>query len=389
MDIEIKISSILSNSATKCELDDIPKILSRFNFKKNFQIITIAGTNGKGTTVAMLEELFVANNKKVVTHTSPHIFKFNERISLNKKPIATNDLLELLERLQEETRDYKLTYYQIAFLCACMYAQKHKADYLILEVGLGGRLDCANALSPDITAITNISLDHCEILGDTVEKIGLEKAAIARKDVPLILGSEMPKSVTEYAKKISAKVYQPNYETTESDCFIDSYNIAMKIAEMLFMKLKISYIPNFQSIRARARCFELKKDVVNNSYIIIDVAHNEASVSHLLKFVRDKYSGINIEAVFGVLASKDISTILDIANAEVSNWQVLNLKNYDDRAINLQDIKQEFERKAITKVEYREDLSNMYLSKNNSLTLVFGSFVMAGEFLKEYEKTNK
>ncbi len=388
MDIEIKISSILSNSATKCELDDIPKILSRFNFKKSFQIITIAGTNGKGTTVAMLEELFVANNKNVVTHTSPHIFKFNERISLNKESIATNELLELLERLQEETRDYKLTYYQVAFLCACMYAHKNRADYLLLEVGLGGRLDCANALSPDITAITNISLDHCEILGDTVEKIGLEKAAIARANTPLILGSEMPSTVIDFANDIQAKIYEPRYDIT-TDCFVDSYNIAMKIAEMLLMKLKISYIPNLQSIRARARCFELKKDAVNNSHIIIDVAHNEASVRHLLKFVRDKYSDINIEAVFGVLASKDIDTILSIAKDEIANWHILNLKNYDDRAINLQDIKHEFERKAIVKVEYHEDLSNVYLSKNNSLTLVFGSFVMAGEFLKEYEKTNK
>ena len=227
MSVESKIATIMANDAQICKLNDLLFILDRFNFHKKFQVITIAGTNGKGTTVAMLEELLVSNNKKVLSHISPHVFYFNERISLNKKPITDSLLLELLERLQEITIDYKLSYYQIAFLCTCLYSQRIELDYLILEVGIGGRLDAANILDHDITAITNIDFDHCEILGGTLEKRGLEKAGISRNGVPLFLGSKMPDSVYNYASIVQAKVYAKSYAVNTKDCFIfiDSFNI--------------------------------------------------------------------------------------------------------------------------------------------------------------------
>ena len=388
MDVELKIKSIMSNDASKCHLNDIPNILFSFNFQKKFQIITIAGTNGKGTTVAMLEEVLVANNKRVLSHISPHIFKFNERITLDKEPVSNSLLLELLERLQELTIDYKLSYYQIAFLCCCLLSQKMDIDYLILEVGLGGRLDCANILEPDITAITNISLDHCEILGDTVEKIGLEKAGIARKDIPLFLGSDMPNSVIEYAKKIKADIRENRYEVANKECFIDSYNIAMAIAEMLYSKLCIGYIPNIESIRARARCYTLKSDTINNNYIVVDVAHNEASVRHLFEFIKNKYPNNKIEVIFGILGTKDLDVILEIAKPNVEAWNIVDLKKFDSRALELDKIKNKFNDKGISQVDYHNDFSSISMAEKDTIVAVFGSFVMVGEFLRFYEKIN-
>ncbi|MFC4892417.1 bifunctional folylpolyglutamate synthase/dihydrofolate synthase [Pseudofrancisella aestuarii] len=392
MDVDVKISSIMSNQGQRCGLEDIPLILSRVNFNKKFQIITVAGTNGKGTTVAMLEELLTANNKNVISHTSPHVYEFKERICINKKPISNNLLLELLERLQELTEDYSLGYYQIAFLCCCLLSQRIPVDYLILEVGLGGRLDAANALDPDITAITNISLDHCEILGDTVEKIGIEKAAICREKIPLFLGSSVPNSVIEYAKAAQAKIFDLRYESNQVDCFTDSYNIAMGIAQYLFSKMKISYIPRFAHIRANARYLFLKQDLKNNSYVVVDVAHNEASVRHLFKLLIEKFKDsdreIKFEAIFGILRTKDIKTILEIAKQYVYRWDVIDLQKVDDRALDINKIKEEFERQNIVWVDYHKDLSSVYMSKKDTVTVVFGSFVMAGEFLKEYEKNS-
>ncbi|AIT09851.1 folylpolyglutamate synthase [Candidatus Francisella endociliophora] len=389
MSVEIKIAKMMAKSdALPCNFHDLLFILDKFNFAKKFQVITIAGTNGKGTTVAMLEELLIANNKSVLSHTSPHVFSFNERISLDKKPICESILLELLERLEELASEYRLSYYQIAFLCACMYSQRVKVDYLLLEVGIGGRLDAANIIDPDITAITNIDFDHCEILGDTLDKIGVEKAGISRKGIPLFLGSHMPKSVYHYANIAGAIIYEDKYEYSCEQCFTHSYNIAMGIAEYLFNRMKISYIPNLEHIRANARFMTLKSDIQNNSYVIVDVAHNPASVKHLFDLLNSKFANrdIRYEAVFGILASKDIKEVLNIAKKYVYKWDVIDLKYLDSRATDINKIKQEFKDQEIVKVEFNKDLSSVYLSKKDTVTVVFGSFVLAGEFIKEYEK---
>ncbi|GAB4221729.1 MAG: Mur ligase family protein [Francisella sp.] len=391
MSIEVKIAKLIAKSdARRCSLIDLSLILSRFNFAKKFTVITIAGTNGKGTTVAMLEELLVANNKNVLSYTSPHVFKFNERISFNKEAIDDSTLLEILERLEELTSEYCLSYYQIAFLCFCMYSQRVHVDYVILEVGLGGRLDAVNIIDADITAITNIDFDHCEILGDTLEKIGLEKAGILRSQVPVFLGSKMPQSVYDYAKTIGAHVYQPDYEYDSKLCFSHSYNIAMGISEYLLYKRQISYIPNFENIRANARFTILKSDYFNNSYVVVDVAHNPASVMYLFKLLASTFVNKNIryEAIFGILANKDLTAILNIAKKYIYKWEVVDLKYLDSRAADIEKIKQEFKSQQIIKVEYNKDLSSVYLSKKNTVTVVFGSFVLAGEFIKYYEKCN-
>lgn len=391
MSVEVKIANMMAKTdALSCELSDLLFILARFNFAKKFKVITVAGTNGKGTTVAMLEELLVANNKKVLSHTSPHVFSFNERIALNKKPISDSVLLELLERLDELTLEYKLTYYQIAFLCACMYSQRVDIDYLLLEVGIGGRLDAANIIDADITAITNIDFDHCELLGDTLDKIGVEKAGISRQAVPLFLGSEMPASVYNYARAAGAIIYQNKHEYSYKQCFTDSYNIAMAIAEYLFRKMQITYIPNIEHIRANARFMTLKSDRVNDSYVVVDVAHNPASIKHLFELLNAKFGEVNIkyEAIFGILASKDIAQVLAIAKKYIYKWDVIDLKPLDSRALELQKIKDEFVSQQIVRVDYNKDLSSVYLSKKNTVTVVFGSFVLAGEFIKEYGKSN-
>lgn len=388
MSVNLKIASLMANDAQLCNLLELQDLLQEFNFQKKFKIITVAGTNGKGTTVAMLEELLVANNKAVLSHTSPHIFKFNERISLNKKPIDDVNLFEILERLSEISYEYKLSYYQIAFLCACMYSQKIHIDYLILEVGIGGRLDAANILDADIAGITNIDFDHCEILGNTLDAIGREKVGICRAQTPLYLGSKMPQSVYDYANQIGAIVFQENYDHESSECFTHSHNIAMGIAQSMLDELEISYIPRLEHIKAAARFYHLKKDKVARTHIIVDVAHNPASVEHLFNLLNKKFKNDNLryEAIFGILGTKDIESVLGIAKQYIQKWNVVDLSYADSRALNIDNIKTEFQRQDIVMVDYHQDLTSLYLSKKNTVTVVFGSFVMAGKFLEEYNK---
>lgn len=126
----------------------------------------------------------MSNNKQVLSHTSPHVFRFNERISLNKQSIADNVFGAFGKIRRDNTRVSTILLSDSFLVCLCVLTRV-AIDYLILEVGIGGRLDAANLIDADITAITNIDFDHCEILGDTLDKIGREKVGIARAEVPL------------------------------------------------------------------------------------------------------------------------------------------------------------------------------------------------------------
>ena len=390
MNVDVKIAKIMANQGHRCSLIELLSILNKFNFSKNFKVITITGTNGKGTTVAMLEELFIANNKKVLSHTSPHIFKFNERICLNKEPIKDSILCNVLEKISKITSKYHLTYHQIAFLCACIYSQMIKIDYLILEVGLGGRLDAANIIDADFTAITNIDYDHCEVLGNSLEKIGAEKVAISRCNTPLFLGSKMPNSVYKYAKTIGAIIFDKTFKSNYKNCFQHSYNIAMSLANYLLKKDEITYIPRLDNIRAKARFNILKNDKPNNNYVVVDVAHNPASVELLFKLLKNEFGSKNIkyQAIFGILGSKDIANILSIAKHHIHKWNVIDLKFLDERASDIKEIKQQFKQQNIIKADFDKDLNKIHLADKDTVVVVFGSFVLAGEFIKQYEKNN-
>ena len=391
MSIETKIATLMANDAPLCTLKDLSNILLKIRFTKKFQVIAITGTNGKGTTVAMLEKLLIANNKKVLSHTSPHIFTFNERISINSTPISDSYLLELLERLTEITVNYKLSYHQIAFVCMCMCATRENLDYLVLEVGVGGRLDPANLIDADIAAITNVDYDHCELLGNSLDEIGLEKVAIARKDKPLFLGSKMPDSIYLYANDIGAVICDDTHESTAIDCFQHSYNISISIAEYLLRKRHINYITKLDHVKANGRCMMLKDDHKNESYVFVDVAHNPASVEHMFELakLKFKYRDVKYEAIFGLLKGKDVSKILTIAKPYIKKWDIIDLSFIDSRALDIGQLQDEFVRHNIFDVDFHENLESVNMSKKNTVTVVFGSFVLAGEFIKNYDKNCK
>jgi dihydrofolate synthase/folylpolyglutamate synthase len=190
---------------------------------------------------------------------------------------------------------------------------------------------------------------------------------------------------------VEANVYEKNYPVSLKDCFIDSFNIAQGIADYLFLKQEISYIPKIEHIRAKARIVSLKSDAKNKSYIVVDVAHNPASVKYLFKILDDKFGTMNIEyeAVFGILGSKDLASVLTIAKKHISSWNVIDLSYLDNRAQSIENIQKEFDMQNITKVDYHKNLSSVYLSKKETVTVIFGSFVLAGGFIKEYEKSSK
>ena len=172
--------------AYKPGLKHTKDLLEHFNLDvTKLNAVHIAGTNGKGSTCSFLASLFTESNHKVGLFTSPHIFDFRERIRVNGLMITQSEVLDFIEEIQSLRLDFKPSFFEITFVLAVKHFLDQGCDYCIFETGMGGRLDATNVLDPIATAITNISLDHTEFLGNTLEAISKEKAGIIKMNTPL------------------------------------------------------------------------------------------------------------------------------------------------------------------------------------------------------------
>lgn len=170
-------------------------------------VITVAGTNGKGSTVAMLEAIYIAAGYTVGSYTSPHLMHYNERIRINGQMVSDQTLCASFERINRERAEVSLTYFEFGTLAGLQILEDAQVDVALLEVGLGGRLDGVNIVDPDIAVITSIGLDHQDWLGDTRELIGREKAGIFRSGIKAVCGDlDPPTSVLEEAQRLGTKL---------------------------------------------------------------------------------------------------------------------------------------------------------------------------------------
>ena len=153
---------------------------------KDLNLIHIAGTNGKGSTCAYIDSILRADGKKIGLYTSPHLIRFNERIRINGVPIEDHEIIAFMEHAGATIKEIKSTFFETTTAMALDHFQRHNVDVAIIETGLGGRLDSTNVIMPDLIVITSISMDHMEILGNTIEKIAEEKAGIIKENIPVI-----------------------------------------------------------------------------------------------------------------------------------------------------------------------------------------------------------
>ena len=190
----------LSTKEINLGLDRVTRVFDRLKFIRPKKIITVAGTNGKGSVVSILESILITQGFQVGSYTSPHMHKYNERIKVNCKPVSNNKIIDAFEKIENVRSNEPLTYFEFGTLAALDILSNSYIDYLILEVGLGGRLDAVNIIDPDGSIITNIGLDHMDWLGDNREKIGYEKAGIMRQNIPTVYGEmDPPNSIKDSA----------------------------------------------------------------------------------------------------------------------------------------------------------------------------------------------
>ncbi|MBQ9725050.1 MAG: bifunctional folylpolyglutamate synthase/dihydrofolate synthase, partial [Neisseriaceae bacterium] len=186
-------------------LERISRVKQQMALNPTCPVITVGGTNGKGSVCAFLTQIYVQAGYQVGTLTSPHLLRFNERIAINGKPVEDDTIIQAFEKIEQSRGTTALSYFEFNALAAVLIFMQHNVDVMILEVGLGGRLDATNTWDADVSVVVSVDLDHQHFLGDTVEKVAFEKAGIFRPNRPAICGQNPPpKSLVDYAQTIGS-----------------------------------------------------------------------------------------------------------------------------------------------------------------------------------------
>lgn len=303
-------------------------------------VITVAGTNGKGSTVALLESIYRAAGYAVGSYTSPHLISFNDRIKVNHQPITDAQLIEAFEAIADTAGFSKLTYFEATTLAALWHFKQCPLDVIILEVGMGGRLDATNIIDSDLAIITTIAIDHESWLGNTIEAIAYEKAGILRKHTPFIYADQaMPKSILEHADSLRAPAYRngieykyqiidgkshlyfsgQTYELPSSPCHPNSVAAAKMATICLQEQLPITDTVCAEGIQ-NTRLSGRQQVITRHCLTVLDVAHNPQAAEYLASYLSKCNKTAKIHAVFSAMGDKDISGLISPLKNMVDHW---------------------------------------------------------------------
>jgi len=308
------------------------------NPEKTYPIIHVTGTNGKGSTIAFMRELFVTHGKKVGTFTSPHIISIHDRICINGQPIAEEDFVRIANQVKEmekillETHD-QLSFFELLTLIALLYFKEQGVDLVLLEVGIGGLLDTTNVVTGEIAVITSIGLDHQETLGDSLEEIAVQKAGIFKAGKKAVIAKLTPEAelvCQKRARELAVELYQAGQDFT-----LNAGDFSSKLAS--FSQLEIGLEGAYQQENAAlaletfllfmaSRGERVEEVLVRRALqethwagrlerirpqIYLDGAHNLPALTRLVEFIQGKIQqGYQVRILFGALKRKDYQGML-------------------------------------------------------------------------------
>ena len=308
------------------------------NPEKTYPIIHVTGTNGKGSTIAFMRELFVAHGKKVGTFTSPHIISIHDRICINGQPIADKDFIRIANQVKEmektllQTHD-QLSFFELLTLIALAYFREKGVDLVLLEVGIGGLLDTTNVVTGEIAVVTSIGLDHQETLGDSLEKIAEQKAGIFKTGKKAVIAKLAPEAelvCQRRARELAVDLYQAGQDFT-----LKARDFSSRLAR--FSQLKIGLEGAYQQENAAlalqsfllfmaSREEKVDEELVRQALqethwagrlerirpqIYLDGAHNLPALTRLVEFIQEKIQqGYQVRILFGALKRKDYQGML-------------------------------------------------------------------------------
>ena len=397
-------------------LDRVKTVADKLQLNPKFPIITVAGTNGKGSVCAMLSQIYVQSGFSVGCYTSPHLIRYNERVCINNQAISDDDLCKAFAAAEDARGDIALTYFEMGTLAAMWHFCHQNLDICILEVGLGGRLDAVNIFEPTCAIVTTIDLDHMEYLGDTREKIGFEKAGVFRANKLAICGDENPPvSLLDYAKKIGANLQLINRDFTVKktaqgwqysagstqlqltnlglvgDFQLNNAASAMHAAEYLKDILPITQANIHEALKA-VKLSGRFQQIQSQPAILVDVAHNPHAAKSLAHNLQTTPCAGRTLAVFAMLRDKDIEGVICELIGEIDAWYLAD--NHSPRGAKASDLQKILLKQAnkspmqlFADVGAAIDAAYKNAAKNDRI-IVFGSFyTVADAMASKYNGT--
>jgi dihydrofolate synthase/folylpolyglutamate synthase len=328
----------------KLGLSNITKLLSHLgNPQNSYPTIHVAGTNGKGSTVAVLEAILISAGYRVGVYTSPHLIDFRERIKINGRFIDKKYMTDFFNKHLKKIESLPMTFFEAVTALAFTYFKDERVDVAIIETGMGGRLDATNVIQPKVSIITNVETEHTKWLGFKVRQIAFEKAGIVKPGVPVVTAAQnldarrVIRQVCEQNKCKLVSIFDETQwiiknisrDTTELDIFTRSnkyYNLRLSLpgrhqmenaigaliaAELLEQETGFKVSSNAVANGFRSARWDGRLQRISDSPdIILDVAHNPAAFSRIGEYFREFYPDTRIIAVFGILSDKDYHNML-------------------------------------------------------------------------------
>ncbi|MDC3067659.1 bifunctional folylpolyglutamate synthase/dihydrofolate synthase [Paracoccaceae bacterium] len=408
------------------KLDRVTKLLKKLGHPERAlpPVIHVAGTNGKGSTIAMIKAALKSFGLKTHVYTSPHLVKFNERIEIAGKRISDHKLNSLLEECEKINNSNPITFFEITTCAAFLAFAREYADYTLLEVGLGGEFDATNVVKrPLLSIITPISLDHKEYLGDSLDKIALAKAGIIKRDTPVIISKQKQRVMnllqlhckkmkseviwsSDYEKMLSRKKYFrinkngeflefpfPNLEGTHQ-----VVNATTAITALLHLNIpqknicdglrEVYWPARLQKIE-KGKLFDLIRGYNNKNELWIDGGHNEEASKSLQESMSNKDKD-KFHIIYGSLKNKDYDSFLGNMSRVANTLCVVEIKNQPNSLTTeelLFSAKKFKWRRILSAVSIWDALnlvcSNKASKNSETSILICGSLYLAGEALKE------
>lgn len=349
-------------------LDRVNRMIGYLQLQPPFPIITVAGTNGKGSTCAMLEQIYLNAGYRVACYTSPHLLRYNERVRINGYEVSDADLCAAFSvveaaRLEADALPIALTYFEVGTLAAMWHFMQANIDVAIMEIGLGGRLDAVNAFQPSCAIVTSIDLDHQEFLGDTRESVGFEKSGVYRPSLPAICGdAQPPASLINHARNIKAdlQLIHQDFDYVLTAKGWDYHSVTASVKPLYSLPLPamqgryqlsnaacaVAAVESMQSslaVAEEAIAQAMQQVAVAGRFqtiiqshaasVILDVAHNPHAAQALAenlqaaRVYKGQHKSGRVLAVFAMLADKDIKAVVEAVKNEVDSWYVAAIEH--------------------------------------------------------------
>ena len=315
------------------------------------KVLTVTGTNGKGTCTVASDTILRQAGLKVGLYTSPHIRDFNERIQINGLMETGDELARAFDRVEAARGDIDLTYFEFTTLACFDLFQRNELDVWVLEVGLGGRLDTVNIIDPDVAVITSVAMDHMDWLGNSLKAVAIEKSGIFREGIPVVLGqSDMPPIARRKADELNCQIYQNEREWEAyletsigqpqgwswqgrsgsnrlalltglpyRSLHLDSLGCAIQAAWLIHPELSEAVIHEGlqrTQLRGRWQCHMTSKGVE----VVLDVAHNPAAGNSLRNLMRQNAVSGRTSCVIGMMADKEHQAFIGEIAPEIDDW---------------------------------------------------------------------